>query len=376
MRSRMAREHDVAVIGGGLVGSAIAYGLARLGRRVCLYDEGDIAYRASRGNFGLVWVQGKGQGLAPYGGWTQRSVRRYPEFAALLREDTGIDVALEQPGGFHLCLSEAELAHRVDQLTRLVAQPGFERYAFDVLDRAALGERLPGLGPQVVGATYCRLDGHLNPLRLFRALHAAFLKRGGIYRPNAKVEAITSEGDAFALRTATGRVEAGQVVLTSGLGNATLAPQIGLRATVRPQRGMIVVLERVRRFLEYPLATLRQTDEGTVLIGDSQEEVGFDDTLATAVLATLASRAVQVFPFLRDARVNRAWAALRVMSPDGFPIYEQSAGAPGAFVATCHSGVTLAAAHALELAPRIAAGELGADLSPFLSERLNVQKAA
>ena len=186
----MAREHDIAVIGGGLVGGAIAYGLARLGRRVCLYDEGDVAYRASRGNFGLVWVQGKGQGLAPYGGWTQRSVRRFAEFAALLREDTGIDVALEQPGGFHLCLSDAELAHRVDQLTRLVAQQGFERNAFEVHDRAAQARRLPGLGPQVAGATYCRLDGHLNPLRLLRALHAAFLERGGTYRASAKVEAI------------------------------------------------------------------------------------------------------------------------------------------------------------------------------------------
>jgi len=372
----MAREHDIAVIGGGLVGSALAYGLARLGRRVALLDEGDVAYRASRGNFGLVWVQGKGLGLAPYGGWTQRSVRRFPELAALLCEDAGVDVALEQPGGFHLCLSAAELAHRADQLARLVAQPGFERYAFDVVDRGALARRLPGIGPQVAGATYCRLDGHLNPLRLFRALHAAFLARGGSYRPNAKVEAIAREGGAFTVRTAAGRIEAGQVVLAAGLGNAPLAPQVGLRAAVRPQRGMVVVLERVRRFLDYPLSTLRQTDEGTVLIGDSQEEAGFDDTLSTAVLATLASRAVQVFPFLRNARVNRTWAALRVMSPDGFPIYEQSALAPGAFVVTCHSGVTLAAAHALDLAPRIADGDLGADLSAFTSERLNVQKAA
>lgn len=372
----MAHEHDMAVIGGGLVGTAIAYGLARLGRRVCLYDEGDIAYRASRGNFGLVWVQGKGQGLVPYGSWTQRSVRQFPEFAAQLRDDTGIDVALEQPGGFHICLSEAELNHRVEQLTRLVAQPGFESYPFDVLDRAALMRRLPGLGPQVAGATYCRLDGHLNPLRLLRALHAGFLQRGGTYHANAKVETITREGNAFALRTAAGATEAGQVVLAAGLGNATLAPQVGLAAMVRPQRGMVVVLERVRRFLLYPLSTLRQTDEGTVLIGDSQEEVGFDDSLDTAVLATLATRAAQVFPFLRDARVNRTWAALRVMSPDGFPIYEQSASAPGAFVVTCHSGVTLAAAHAFELAPRIVAGDLGAELSPFSSERLNVQKAA
>jgi glycine/D-amino acid oxidase-like deaminating enzyme len=113
-----------------------------------------------------------------------------------------------------------------------------------------------------------------------------------------------------------------------------------------------------------------------VLIGDSQDESGFNESLSTSISATQAERALRIFPGLRDVRVNRTWAALRVLSPDGFPIYEQSASHPGAFVVTCHSGVTLAGAHALELAPRIAAGELGPDMQPFSSERLNVQEAA
>src|SRR6476660_4113639 len=83
----MAR-YDSIVIGGGLVGSAVAYGLARLGSRVALLDEGDVAFRASRGNFGLVWVQSKGLGLPQHSNWTQLSARRWPELAALLRDET------------------------------------------------------------------------------------------------------------------------------------------------------------------------------------------------------------------------------------------------------------------------------------------------
>jgi glycine/D-amino acid oxidase-like deaminating enzyme len=372
----MTHEFDVAVIGGGLVGGALAYGLARGGHRAALLDEGDIAYRAARGNFGLVWVQGKGLGLASYGSWTQRSARLWPQFARALKEETSIDVALEQRGGFHVCLSDAEMTQRVATLTKLVEQPGFERYAFDVLNRAALAARVPGIGPTVVGATYCALDGHCNPLRLLRALHAAFEKRGGEYLPLHKAERIERQGQRFVVHAAGAQIRAAQVVLAAGLGNAALAPQVELHAPVRPQRGQVIVLERVRPFLAYPLSTLRQTDEGTVLIGDSQEETGFDDSLDTAVSATQAERAVRTFPALRDVRVTRTWAALRVMSPDGFPIYDQSARQPGAFVVTCHSGVTLAAAHALELAPRIAAGDVGADAKPFSAERLSVSKAA
>ena len=369
-------EFDIAIVGGGLVGGAIGYGLARRGLSVALLDEGDIAYRASRGNFGLVWVQGKGLGLAPYSNWTQLSARRWLEFAALLRADADTDVVLEQPGGFHLCLSERELEHRVQTLTRLLEQPGLERYPFEVLDHAALADRIPGIGSTVVGGTYTALDGHVNALKLLRALHAGLLKHGGVYLPNTRIESARRSGERFDLQAKNKTFRASKVVLASGLGNARLAPQVGLVAPVRPQRGQILVLERVRRFLHHPIATLRQTDEGTVLVGDSQEEAGFNDSVGMAILATLADRAVRTFPTLREVRINRTWAALRVMSPDGFPIYDQSRAHPGAFLATCHSGVTLAAAHAIELTPQIVAGDLDPRLQPFSAERLNVQKAA
>ena len=321
-------------------------------------------------------MQGKGLGLPQYSAWTQLSARRWPELARLLAEDSGIDVSLEQPGGFHFCLSEREMTHRVDTLTRLVSQPGVERYDFDALDHAQVAARVPGIGRDVTGATYTALDGHVNALRLLRALHTAFTRHDGKYLPQMRAERIVPIAGGFRIESARQAIETPKVVIAAGLGNRVLAAQVGVDAPVRPQRGQIVVLERVRRFLEYPIATLRQTDEGTVMIGDSQEEAGHDDTTGIAVLATLADRAVRIFPALRNVQITRTWAALRVMSPDGFPIYAQSAMNRGAFVVTCHSGVTLAAAHALDLAPAIAAGSLGRRLQPFSSERFDVPQAA
>jgi glycine/D-amino acid oxidase-like deaminating enzyme len=369
-------QFDVAVIGGGLVGSAIAFGLRSLGARLLLLDEGDQAFRAARGNFGLIWVQGKGAGLPRYGAWTQRSRREWPRFAAEVREASDIDVALSQRGGIHLCLTPRELAARAAELAALVAQPGFERYDFEVLDRAALAKQLPGLGIDVAGGTWCTLDGHCNPLRLLHGLHAALHRAGCAYRPQHGVSRLAARADRFEIATAGGTFSAERVVLAAGLGNVKLAPMVGLSAPLRPQKGQVIALERMRPFLPLPLSTIRQTDDGTVLIGDSQEEGGFDESVGIPVLAAIAARAVRAFPGLRDAHVNRAWAALRVMSPDGFPVYEQSPTHPGAFLAACHSGVTLAAVHAQALAPAIAAGALSPSLAAFSSRRFDVSQAA
>ena len=112
------------------------------------------------------------------------------------------------------------------------------------------------------------------------------------------VKIATLQGDGFRLTTATGPIDAAQVVLAAGLGNAALAPRLGLSAPVRAQRGQIVALERMPPLLPLPVETLRQTDAGTVLAGDSQEEIASTDT-STGVLSAIAARAVRAFPATR-----------------------------------------------------------------------------
>ena len=375
----MARQptYDIAVVGGGLVGAATAWGLARAGKRVVVLDEGDMAVRASRGNFALVWVQSKGLGMPAYAGWTVASSRAWPGFADALRAETGLDVALQQPGGFHLCLSEAELEARRRTLQRFHNQPGVANYATEILDRKAVAHHLPDIGPDVVGGSYCPLDGHVNSQRLFRALHTALQAMGVRYLPDHGVSGIARRGGGFEIDTAKGRIEAGRIVLAAGNANRTLAPMVGLRAPMVPERGQIIVTERVAPFLKHPVVTLRQTDEGTVMIGDSKEEGTDPAGMTHAVNGVMAARAIRMFPRLAGLNVIRSWRAIRVMPADGFPIYDQSETHPGAFVVTCHSGVTLAAAHAITLAPMIARGTLdAATVGDFSARRFDVQATA
>lgn len=361
---------DTLIIGGGVVGMSVAYGLAREGDRVRLLDEGDIAFRAARGNFGLVWIQGKGHDRPAYARWSMGSARQWPAFAAELAGRTGIDVELDQPGGLSLCLSEQELAQRTATMQGLRARFG-DDYPFEVLDAAQVRELVPQVGPEVVGAIHGPLDGHANPLRVLHALVQAFGQLGGQLVPGVTVQAIEQRAGTFRVRCGDTVHEAARLVLTAGLGNATMAPWVGLRAPVQPNRGQIIVTERVQPFLRHPTLTVRQTGEGVVQIGDSKEDVGFDDGTTLQQLARIAARAERCFPLLRGVQIVRSWGALRVMSPDGYPIYEASTESPGAFVVTCHSGITLAAQHAGPLARWIRGGEPPPDIAGFGAARFD-----
>src|SRR3984957_7329595 len=266
----MQRDYDIAVIGGGLVGAAIAWGLARAKQRVVILDEGDIAKRASRGNFALVWVQSKGLGLPDYVGWTIRSSDQWPRLAAELQDQTGLDVCFERPGGFALALTEAELAARAATIDRIHRQPGVPKFSVDILDRAAVEKLQPGIRPAVVGGGVCPRDGRVNALRLFRAFPLAVTRPGVDYRPGHAVRGIKHVSGGFRIATSAGEVRAGKVVLAAGNAHPALAPMVGLHAPMRDShRGQIVVTRRMPRFLRFPVVTVRQTDEGPVMIGDS-----------------------------------------------------------------------------------------------------------
>lgn len=368
------RETEFAVIGGGIVGLAVGVGLLWRGCKVAVFDEGDAAFRASRGNFGLVWVQGKGARMLEYARWTRGSAREWPAFAERLQHETGVSVELEQRGGLVLHLSDADAAQAEAMLSEMRAALG-DDYPFEMLGHNAVLRVLPGIGPDVVGASFHPEDGHVNPLMLLRALCSAFRRAGGRMvsgEPVARIEPCT---DGFAICSGDVRWHADRVVLCAGLGNRHLAPMVGLEAPVRPVRGQVLITERQPRIIDLPTVHVRQTGDGTIQIGDSKEDVGLEDGTEPAVIGRIAARAAKYFPALAGVRVVRSWAALRVMSPDGHPIYQRSISHPGASLVTCHSGVTLAAVHAGALAEWLLGNDVNHNMEAFSATRFALQAA-
>ena len=124
------KDYDVGIIGGGLLGSAFAWGLADRGLHTVAFDEGDNAIRTARGNFGLVWVQGKGLGMSEYARWTLNASREWVEFAERLKQETGIDTRYHRCGGFVICLDDEEFDTNLQVLETLRAESGEQGYDY------------------------------------------------------------------------------------------------------------------------------------------------------------------------------------------------------------------------------------------------------
>lgn len=372
-------DYDVIVCGAGVMGAAIALGLARLGQRVLALDGSDGDFRAARANFGLLWVQGKGYGKPDYQALSHEAADRWPDFAAALQAQSGVDLQFEQRGGLQFCLGDAQMAARAERIGTWQAQLPGVASCTEMIERSTLTRMMPDatLGPEVSGASFCHRDGQINPLKLLRALQGALVAEGGTLLHGAPVSRITPDSHAgFSVHVDSRIWRSAKVVIAAGLGSPALGAMVGLDVPIRPQRGQLLVTERLAPLLPYPASGLRQTGEGTVMIGVTQEDVGLDMNTTTAAAAQMSRKALRVLPALAQVRWVRQWSALRIMTPDGAPVYAQSATHPGAFIALCHSGVTLAPIHAGPVAAAIVDGALPSSFNFFHHRRFHVSQAA
>lgn len=364
-------DTDYTIIGGGIVGLSVAWGLLQHGLTVTVLDGDDGSLRASRGNFGLVWVQSKGMTQPRYASWSQISATLWADFARELAENTGHAVPLEQRGGYDLHFSEKTLAATVEKYEALKAKLD-GNYPYDVLGHNALHKEEPHIGPKVVGAILHHQDGHANPLKLLTAL-AADVRRLGASVLSGKTVTDVSKPDAFRVTCADGTtVTSNKVVLSAGLGAMQLGPTMGFKAPIRPQRGQVLITEKLPKMINRPSLIARQVDEGGIQIGATNEEVGLDDRVTQPGLSGLAAEAIAAYPALARAQLVRSWSALRILSPDGLPIYQESPDMPGAYLITCHSGITLAAAHARFLPDWLEGTDAAPDLEVFNETRFAI----
>ena len=374
----MIKENtEVIVVGGGVIGVSLAYGMVKNGAKVILIDKVDNRLTASRGNFGLVWVQGKGKGMPRYVEWSIEATEKWPEFAENLETESGFNLNYEKTGGLDICLGEEEHEERVNFIEEMSQASSSGSYDCEMISIKELQGMIPEikLGKEVSGASFCSHDGCVNPLNLLKAMSSSFQENGGGYRPEQFVQKIEYSSNGFKIETETHSFNAKKLVLACGLMTTKLASMVGMKVPVIAERGQIIVTESTSRVFNYPTAGIRQNYDGSFMLGASHEAVGYNIDTSYEVLQNIAKRAIQILPSLKNLQMIRSWAALRVLTPDKMPVYLESDQYPGAYAITSHSGVSLASLHSSNLVEWILEERIPPGFTAFHPKRFNVQEA-
>jgi glycine/D-amino acid oxidase-like deaminating enzyme len=344
-----ARGNDVVVIGGGIVGVACAFFLARAGARVHVLERSHLAAGASGACEGNVLA------------WDKEPQRELPlairsaELWEGLARELERDFEYDRKGSVVVAETEAELAASGELIDQLASQGVAGR----PLDAAGLREEEPLCAPDLPGGALYPGDAQLEPRLATVALAEAARRLGASIELDAAVEGIERgrDGRATAVLTARGRVPAGAVVVAAGVWTPAVLASAGLSVPVKPRKGQILVLQRsplrFRRKLSeagYMAAVhtddaalqvamvVESTHSGTILVGSSREHTGLDRSVDLAVAGAIARRAARFFPALREARLLRVYAGLRPFSPDHAPIIGPFGDAVNVCVATGHEG--------------------------------------
>lgn len=347
---------DVLVVGAGIVGAACARQLAASGCSVTVVDRGAAAGGTSSAGEGNLLLSDKQPGaelvLAQY------SATLWPGTVADLVAELGDgfpSVEFEEKGGLVVATTEAGAQPLLDFAARQ-RDSGVDARPISVADALALE---PDLNPAITAAVHYPEDSQVQPTIAAEALLASARVRGVRVLTNTRVTGpiLSAAGELIGVQTTAGELRAGRVVIAAGPWSGEVAAALGVILPVRPRRGMVLVTTRMPHRVfhkvydaDYVGATqssdaalqtssvVESTASGTVLIGSSRQQVGFDDRLDVQVLAEIAAKALRLFPFLAGMSVMRAYGGFRPFMPDHMPLIGADPRLPGLWHATGHEG--------------------------------------
>ncbi len=359
---------DVVIIGGGVMGCAIALRLAQRGVGVTVIERGIPGAEASSAAAGMLAPQMEVSGPGPMLELGLRSRALYPSLAVELADATGIDIGHVKSGVLALALTEdteRELG------TRRVWQQA-RGMRVEALTGAAAREREPALGEAVRAALLFPDDAQVNPKFLARALSQAAAAAGARFLQGRYVRRVRIDaGAATGVDLDGDTLAAGAVVVAAGSWSG-LVEGAGVPASVvRPARGQLVAIETRPPMFRHVLSVqgrgyLVPRRDGTVVAGSTTEMVGFRKEVTVGGLAEILGLARTVVPALSDAPVIDTWSNFRPYTEDHLPVLGPTP-IRHLFLATGHhrNGILLCPITAQAIADLVATGNAGVDLAPF-----------
>lgn len=321
-----SKKADILIVGGGIIGSAIALRLARSGANVTVVDRGQPCSEASGAAAGMIAPQGEMIEPEAFSEFCTVSRDLYPDLAAEVEELAGESVHYRNDGTLLAAIDEAE-CEELEHVYRTQTQRGLP---LERLTNDNIGKRLPGLSPRIELALFVPGDHWVDNERLTRGLIKAGERSGATYHWNCALTGFNVQGDQVeSVRvmpqgtTAETTLSAERVVLAAGCWSGQLAETFGLSLPIVPCHGEMVEFETpselpyvVRAGINYVVPRGAQT----ALAGTTARWGGFEKTVTAGGLQSIIQGATRILPIAKDFRFRRAWAGLRPDTKDHLPI--------------------------------------------------------
>jgi glycine oxidase len=337
-------SRDIIVVGAGVIGCAIAYELARRGKAVELIDPRPAGNGATQASAGILAPYLEAHESSPLLRLTARSLELYDDFIGHVQGDSGRAIEYRRTGTLDVAIDTHELS-RLKETAAVAAARGMKA---DLLDAAAARAEEPNLADDVVGALLVPDHGYVAAGDLTRALVEAARRRGAKLIGPVAVRRIGSSRSQLFVETDRGTRRARTIVLAAGCWSGTIdVDGNSTRVPVRPVRGQLLQLAwdgpALRRVTWGGRCYLVPWEDGTVLVGATVEEAGFDERATVAGVRDLLEAACDFVPPSWAAGFRGARVGLRPGTPDALPVLGPSQQQPRLFYATGHyrNGVLL-----------------------------------
>lgn len=374
----LSKTREVLIVGGGIIGLAIARELHKKGvSKITIAERGELGKEASFAAAGMLAPNAETEKKDDFFRFCDESNKLYPNFARGLYDETAIDIELEQSGTIYAAFTDRD----VQEIRRRYEWQKNADLAVEFLSAEAVRKLEPFISPDVREALFFPNDWQVENRKILTALRKYAETNQIEIVENAEIKNLLIENEKVGgAETADGKFYAETVVLATGAWTSLIKAENFRLPSVKPIRGQIVSYQTAKRLFQRviysPRGYLVPRLSGRILVGATVEDAGFDKGVTAAGTEFLMETALEIAPSLVNLNVAEKWAGLRPFAADGLPVLGAFPEIENLFIATAHyrNGILLAPKTAEILAGKIADGDESEYLKAFSPRRLNTAK--
>lgn len=341
----MRNHYDVIIVGGGVIGSSIAFHLSEQGKKVLMLEKGKLASKASSAAAGMIGAQSELEENGSLFQLARKSREMFPILAQKLKRLSGIDIEFVTNGILKIAETDEDMSN-LQSITSSQQEHGQEA---DWLSQAEMSSLEPSLSKHIKGAMHIPNDGNVSAYSFSKALAVSAIALGtNVLEYTEVYDFIKEKNNVIGVKTMVGSFYATETIVAGGAWSEQLVNQMGVKLNTYPVKGecfsVHTKVNPIKRTIFSKNCYIVPKSGSRLIIGATERAHTFDETVSIQGISKLMNLAIHLIPELKDAKWEKAWAGIRPQTSDGLPYLGKHPLFQGLSIATGHyrNGILLA----------------------------------